>query len=249
MIKAEMDTRQVERDLNRLRGDLDKLSDQSVIEMAQLGSRQLAYRIDPYGLDNKSKDTAEKAIYKDVNKAYDYVGQTFNKLMQLDKNMAYAYMNAIKRNDLDAAERYARKVFVSFKVRNTDSGNHLESVRGSDGRVIHNSPVMGISSDSEIDKIKNQKKVTAGTAKAGWLQAGKSIGSKFRIPRWLTKKYTLGYSNKKKTADGMEVTLINNVTYASEVLTESKVREAVKNAYDNQMSKIKRQIAALTKKF
>lgn len=250
MIRATIDTRSLERKLQELRIQVGKTAEDNLRETAQIGAKQLAIRTEPYGLGTAQKDGLQKGIYRDVNKAYDYIGQTFNTLKRFNKRLAYAFSNAVKANDLAAAERYARQVIDGFEMKTTDSGQHLQDVRSSiDGHVRPNSPVVGISNNAEIDKIASQQLVTAGTAKAGWMQAGKEIGMKARIPVWLRKSARLGYAKFDKNVLRMSITLYNNVRYVSNVITEGKMKAAVDNALKNQMRKLNYQLKNVARRF
>jgi hypothetical protein len=134
-------------------------------------------------------------------------------------------------------------------MESSDDGGHLEDVRNNKGRVGHNAKVMGIANNSEIDKIKHAKVVTAGVSKAGWLQAIISIGAKSRIPAWLRKKDSLGYGTIQRNGWRTVVTLHNRVKYVSNLLPQSKINKVMRTAYLNQIKKLQKQLAALGKNF
>jgi hypothetical protein len=249
MVKARLDDRDLQKKLKQLTKDLNKEAADSIVEMAQIGGRQLALRMEPYGLDQKTKDNLQNVVYKDINKAYDYVGQTFNDLFKINKNIAYAFSRAVKNGDLNAAEKYVKSVRSNFEMRISDGGDHLDSVRDKNGRVGKNAKIMGISNDSEIDSIKTKKVASAGMAKAGWLQAAKSLGSKARIDKFFRKSENLGTSSVDRKQWETVVYLHNKVTYVSNLLTQSKINAAVKNAYTNQVKKLERQLKHIAKKF
>ena len=91
MIRATIDTRSLERKLQELRIQVGKTAEDNLRETAQIGAKQLAIRTEPYGLGTAQKDGLQKGIYRDVNKAYDYIGQTFNTLKRFNKRLAYAF--------------------------------------------------------------------------------------------------------------------------------------------------------------
>lgn len=249
MVKASLDDAQLQKKLKQLTRDLNKKAADSIIEMAQSGGRQLAIRVQPYGLGQKTKDNLQKMVYKDIHKAYDYVGQTFRELYKINKSTAYAFSRAANNGDLKAAEMYAKTVMANFEMQYSDSGQHLDSVRTQNGRVASGAKVMGISNDSEIDNIKAKKVTTAGMAKAGWLQAAKSLGSKARIDKFFRKSENLGTSSVNRRQWETVVYLHNKVTYVSELLTPSTINAAIKNAYTNQVKKLEKQLQYITKKF
>lgn len=250
MIRATSNSKEIEAKLKKLSKELNKEASDTIIEIAQIGGRQLATRIEPYGLTGKAKDIAEKGVYKDINNAYDYVGQTFNTIKKQNLNAAYAFANAIHANDLIAAEKIAKRYISSFSMAQSDTGMHLEKVRNSKGHVSNsNNDVMGIVSNSEIDKIKDTKKITAGISKAGFLQAVRAIGGKGRIPGWLNKSKNLGTGTINKNGWNTTVTLHNFVKYVTNLLTPAKINASVKNAYQNQIKKLEKQLEKMSKNF
>jgi len=249
MIRGSINTNDLKRQLDKLSKEVNKTSKDNIKEIAVIGARQLAIRTEPYGVTNNQKEVLHKSIYKDINKAYDYVGQTFNRLKTFSTSIAYAYANAVHNNDLNAAERYARNYIDGYEMRETDSGNHLDSVRNLKGRVSDDSKVMGLASNAEVESIKKDEVVKAGTAKAGWMQAGRDLSSKFRIVGWLKKSGRLGYSKTTHNIYRTVITLYNDVTYVSNLISDTKIKAAVNNAYRNQIKKIKYQIKAAAQRF
>ena len=251
MFRVTIDTRDLEAKLKKLSKDLNKTAEETITEMAQTGGRQLAFRIEPYGLNSKAEQIAKKAIYKDVNSAYDYVGQTYNEIKKLNPRLAIAYSKAVNDGDLNAAEQYARTAIKQYEMRETDySGAHLDSIRNRKGRVDYNNQrVMGIKNNAEIDTIKTKKSVTAGISKSGWLQAAKDIGAKTRIPSWLRKSKNYGRAQIIRNGWNTIVTLFNDVPYISNLMTPSKVDAALKNAYRNQVKRMEKQLKAITSRF
>lgn len=249
-MKVSMDTKDLNKRLKTLSRDINKAAEETVIEMAQLGSKQLAIRTKPYGITGNSKLTAEKAIFKDVNKVYQNVGVTYNTIKKYNIKKANAYAYAMNHGETQNAENIARSVLGSFRVGNVDSGQRLESNRKSNGRVIVANNPIGVADESQIASIKDQKKISAGLAKSGWIQAGKSIGAKARIPAWLRKSMSgLGSSKTIKAGWKTTVTLINHVRYASDVIKKHQINAAIKNAYKNQVKKMQRQVDSISKRF
>jgi transposase len=251
MIRGQFDSRELDRKLKTLSKDLNKTAEQTVTEIAQIGAKQLAYRMQPWGLNEKAKKVSENAVNKDINRAYDYIGQTYNTLRKVSPRLATAYAVAAREGNFTQAEKYARRVIADYKMRSSDAGAaHLDSVRGRRGRVPStNTNVMGIKSNSEIDNIKVEMVERAGYAKAGWLQAGKNIRAKARIPSWLVKSERLGYGTIMSKGWGTVVTLTNLVTYVSNLLTGQIIANAQAYGIKNQVSKMQRAVNRVAKKF
>lgn len=248
MVTVKIDYKNLEKSLNEFSKALDKEVGTQIVEMAALGSQQLARLTQPYGLATKQKNILESAVYKDVNKAYSGIGKTYNDLRVMDRRKAAAYIKAIKANDLTAAENIIEGVLVNYtEVRNNDDGGYLQSLRNSRGRVETSQP-MNVLDDGVIAKIKKTAILKAGLVKAGFLKAGEMIKSKFRVPKWLRSSENIGTAKVTGSKGKTVVTLTNHVRYASTMITPADINKAVRNAYVNQLKKMKRAIDALAKK-
>jgi hypothetical protein len=215
--------------------------------MAQASTKQLAMRIEPYGLTGKAKDISHKAVFKDVSKVYWTNAQTYNQIKKIDPKKANAYGAAIGKDDFKSAEKIADSVLKSFSIAPLDSGSHLEASRNSRGRVSTASPV-NIGDGDNLEKLKAAKALTAGTAKAGFLQCGEALRSKFRIQKWLKKSPGLGTANINRNGWKTVVEITNRVKYASSVISETKIQQAIRNAYTNTVKRMQKQLEALSKK-
>jgi hypothetical protein len=249
MLKITVDYRDVERSLEKFSKALNKSVEESVIELGQSAAYQLAYRVQPFGVSNKSKEILHKAIYKDVSKAYKTTGTTYADIKLKNPKLAAAYMKAVEANDLRAAERIVDKVLSNYTaVEATDSGDYLQSIRNQKGRVDTDKP-MNLTNEGQIKSLKDKLAPRAGLVKAGFMKAGESLGWKRRVPKWLQNAIPLGSSKILRNGYKTVVTLINHVRYASNVMSDSQAQAAIKNAYNNQIRKLKKQLQALGEKF
>jgi hypothetical protein len=215
-----------------------------VKEFARTGSRQLAMRCEPMGLTGKAKQASEGAISKDVSLAYSSTGRTFAEIRKVSPRKARAYGAAIQKGDFAAAEKIVRSALPDFKeVESTDSGQHLESLRNSRGRVDR-AEIYNLTSEGAVSEIRKEKMRTAGYAKAAWLQSGESIGAKTRIPAWLKKSKVAGRSSFLRRGWNSVATLFNMVLYASSVLPSGKLRAALRTTESN----MRKRIAAVLEK-
>ena len=249
MLKVTIDDSVLKQKLVKLTTDLNKSASDSIIEMAGIAANQLAIRVEPYGTSNKSKTILENAIHKDLNKVYLDNAATYNAIKRINPKLAHAYSAQIRKGNFTNAHEIAAKAIPNMEQSTSDSGNLLESSRNSRGRVGAVSP-MNILDGTSLDVLHAKKVLMSGFTKAGWLQAGKSLGAKTRIPKWLKKNSgTLGSSNIVESGWKTVVTLINHVRYASSVTTPAKINAAVRNAYVNQLKKLQRQVDAIASKF
>jgi hypothetical protein len=247
MVTVKIDYKNLEKSLNEFSQKLDKEVSTQIVEMAALGSKQLAHLVQPYGLGTKQKNILETAVYKDVHKAYSSIGKTYVDLRALDRRKAAAYIKAVKTNDLTTAENIIESELVNYtEVKNSDDGGYLQSLRNSRGRVDTKQP-MNILDDGVIDKIKKTAVLKAGLVKAGFLKAGEMIRSKFRVPKWLRSAENIGTAKVSGSKGKTVVRLTNRVRYASTMITPADINKAIRNAYVNQLRKMKRAIDALAR--
>jgi len=247
-MKIKIDDESLKRDLKKFTQALNKEASESIIEIAQISTKQLAMRIEPYGLTGKAKDISERAIYKDISKVYWTNGQTYNQIKKIDVKLAHAYAAAINDNNPIRAEEIADKAIKNFSIAPLDNGEHLEESRRTSRRRVSKASPVNVGDDQALERFKAAKVLTGGTAKAGFLQAGESLGSKFRIQKWLKKAGGLGTSLIKYDGWKTLVTITNHCSYASEVLSETKIQQAIRNAYTSQIKRLEKQIEALAKK-
>lgn len=228
---------------------LNKDAGDSIVELAQSSARQLAIATEPRGITGKAKEVSEKAVFYDFSKAYDYVGQTYNRLKTINFKTAVAFAKAVQAGNLQQAEKYARKYLGGFEMKTSDDGGHMDRVRNSKGRVRDGAETMGISDNSALQKIAETKSKNIAYSKLAWLQAGRSLGAKTRIPTWMSKGKTYGTARVIRKGWGTVVELYNMISYSTNVLPPSKMKNALRAGYRNHISKLERQINALCKRF
>lgn len=248
MIAIDVNFRDVDRALEKFSKQLSKNVDDSIVELGQIAAYQLAYRVQPFGVSGKSKDILDKAIYKDIAKAYKTTGSTYAEIKLKNPNLAAAYLKAVEANDLREAERIVERVLVDYTaVQNTDDGEYLKSLRNQKGRVDTRKP-MNLTNDGVVSNLKKKLSMRAGLVKAGFMKAGQALGWRRRIPKWLQQSIPLGSAKIIRNGYKTIVTIINHVRYASDVMPEGQIQIAIQNAYRNQLKKLKREIDALAKK-
>jgi len=248
MIRVSIDETELKRQFRRYTLELNKEASSSIVDLAKVGATQLAYRVEPYGITAKAKGILERAIYKDVHKAYSTVGKTYADLKAINPRMAQAYGAAIKEGDNAKAKAIVERILPNYAgIETKNSGQHLEGLRNARGRVTASHP-LNLTSKTELDRLKARYAQTAGIAKSGFLQAGESLGGKGRVQKWLKRGSGLGDSDIVRNGFKTVVTLYNRVRYASNVITESKQQAAIRNAYKNHLKRMEKQMAALASK-
>lgn len=239
MIKVSLQGgKELESSLKRYARAVGMDAEGAVKEYARTGARQLAMRTEPMGLTGKAKRVGEMAVSRDVSLSYASTGRTYNELRKISPRKARAYGAAIEKGDHAAAERVVRATLAGFRdVEATDSGQHLERLRDGKGRV-RRPEIVNLTDEGAVSAIRKEKLLTAGTAKAGWVQAGEAIGSKSRFPAWLRKAASLGSASVLRRGWNTVVTLFNRVRYTSNVLPPAKLRAALKATEANQIKRI-----------
>ena len=239
-MKVTMNSTELTRNLKLFADNINKSAEDTIIELAQLGARQLSLRIQPYGVASNAQKVAEGAVLSDISKAYWNPGRVYANLKKSNLQIANAYIALISDGKLSQAENIARKYIHIIDVRNgDDNGSYLESLRNSKGRVPRSEPI-GLTDRNDLEQLKIKKIITAGVAKAGFLQAADAAGSKTSIPKWLRKTKTWGSSRLVKRGWETICSIINDVPYVSAMLPESVKNAAIANAYQNQIKKMQK---------
>lgn len=248
MITVKMDSKALERNLKEFTKQLGREADQAVIDIARSSCTALASRIQPFGTGTKTKDILEKAIYKDVGRVYWSTGRTYKAIKTINPRLAVAYAEATHQGDTAKASQIASKALGNFPVTTSDTGNRLKAVRNTRGRVNSTNKPVGITDKNSLEHLKAKVVLSAGNAKAGFLQAGASLKAKSRIPAWLRKAGTaLGSSKIVRNGWNTIVTIYNHVKYASNVISESAQQEAIRKGYVNSLRFLEKKIEKLSK--
>lgn len=166
-------------------------------DVARLASERCARSTFPGGTTNKTKESLEKTIYKDINRAYLPV--------PIDKKL------------------------------DSEDGQYLLRHRNARGRVPEGTKQLVINYD-DYDRIRERLVKRAGMAKAGWLQAARELRAKNRIPVWLRKEQNLADVIVKPDY----VIVINKVRYASELITDKQLKNAMENAFTGLIKRAQR---------
>lgn len=119
-----------------------------------------------------------------------------------------------------------RAYLVDNNTEETDDGSYLMSNRNAKGRVsvgLQRKPMKR----ADYEQLKERFVKTAGMVKAGWLQAALQLSPKVRVPAWLRKDQDLADVQITKTS----VTITNKVQYASNLITERQIKNAIINSY------------------
>lgn len=249
MVTIKLNTAGFDRKIASLAREL-KLSQEDILtKVAQTGCRNLASRSQPYGFGSKQKDILQKAVYKDINRAYNDIPQTYNAIKKIDQEKAKQFMYFAINKDYDNAFRVAERTIGVMRVEEAEQGDYLDSVRTTSKRRVRLGvePIVLLNNNS-FDTLKSKFVVSAGTLKASFLSAAQKLGSKAFIQKWLRKG---GLSNvtKTKTSDSFIINVTSLVTYASNHMTPNEIGIAIKDAYRFQQNYLNRQLKAITDRF
>jgi hypothetical protein len=235
MITVKVDIREVQRELEKFKRKIPTITQDFLVDSAKIAARQCAIQTQPYGISNKQRDILQTAVVKDMSKVYWAEGRTYNELKKTSIAVANAFAKAIHEGDLSTAEQIISK-YTQHKFSPTITEESLEDRRSdSSGRVEIDDPVI-VKGTSDLENLKNQKKVSAGYVKSNWLQMVSKLRGSTRIPVWLRKK-----ANNFVQIAKYFVKITNAVDYSSSLISESKLKAIADKA-------IKQNLRALNKK-
>lgn len=174
-------------------------------------------------------DAYWNTITKKLNKTVEEGVQDVARLAaQKCANSTYPSGTSSKTRDTlnNTIYKDVNRAYIVANTDNTDDGDYLLKNRNNKGRVSVGIKRKGISR-AEYERLKEKFVKTAGMAKAGWLQAAQELSPKARVPVWLRKDQKLATVLVTKNS----VTITNNVKYASNLITDGQIRNAIINSY------------------
>jgi hypothetical protein len=225
MVVVNVNTRDLERSLNRLaviaRKDVPELTRQSARRVAV----NLAVATVPFGKDERAKVSVEKAVRKDVSNVYATIPSVMGKL---EENARKAYAAKLHNETPMKVDRFLEANNVSLKTRKAIKPGEYNQKRVR-GRV----------------KVRNQEYVVApnarekflrsafrkvGLAKHGWAHCARVLGGVRGLTGWITRKKGKGVPGRvvtQQSAGQIAFTMTNNIPYVSNLIDKKTIQGAI----------------------
>jgi hypothetical protein len=242
-IQASFDTKRLDRALQaRSRGFKDDFAD----EMDAIGrvvAVSLATSAQPYGVGNNALQKGSAAVQGDIGRIYVTVGQVYNAISDAaDERTAKAFSSAIRRGDQTRAMAIVKANTPEYSlalIGRFDGGALHKARRNKRGRVPKSQRVLLIVTDqASLNKYIKREVDQVGFGKAGWGNCAKAFADKGAtrgLPRWVTRHKNAPCAVMKRVINngaGIEITMVNQVEYAQNLLSASDKSQAVQIAID-----------------
>jgi hypothetical protein len=203
-------------------------------QAGRLCAVSLAFQTQPFGNDEKAEALGKVATYSQIYRVYATPGKAFDDI-QNPKAQA-GFWKAVKASAWDRAKKILNRSGSALKttaIDNFDGGAAHRQLRNNRGRIpTSQKPVMIVRNPSALKTYVASETDKVGQGKGGWATCARILGGVRGIPRWVTKHNSPGQVIENYGTDRTTITLINQVPYASEILSASQKAEAVNIASD-----------------
>ncbi len=195
---------------------------------ARLVAVELARRTQPFGNNATTQKVGQAATARDIYLVYATPGKAWK---DINDSLQDSFWRAVKSSAWDRAARILRRYGSALKgtpIDNFDGGATHRQLRNNQGRIPPSQkPVMIVKDPRKLKSyvLDEQKKV--GEGKGGWATCAKALGGTRGIPGWVSRQNSPGQIAESYKPEISGVTMINQVPYASEILSESEKQIAI----------------------
>lgn len=241
MLEITVDTSGLDAKVIRLAAFTGKTVEEAQIPEARLLGVQMARYTQPFDFGDSSKKLGEGAVERDVRRAF-YVlpndlvanpvmiksGQYAGWLRLFSTTAGVAY--AVQSNNFRVQDS-SQTLYRHHQTLRNRSGNVPKKSGWIDQQARFVAINMWVISQSQFDDYLPFIQKEVGFAKGGWATAIADLGGTRGLPGWVTrhKNKAPGRSIIKK-GENPTVTIINDIDYTSQVLSQSGQRGAIRDA-------------------
>lgn len=201
---------------------------------ARLVAVSLAFQTQPFGDNATSRAVGMAAVDRDIYRVYATPGMVFNDIS--DAGAQSGFWKAVKTSAWDRAQKICSRASARFKsivFQQFDGGQQHRQLRNNQGRIPPSQkPIMVVKNPEAVKSyvLAEQKKV--GFGKGGWASCARALGGTRGIPGWVSRQDAPGMVIENYRSSKSSVAMTNLVPYASEIISESGIRDAIAIAQD-----------------
>jgi len=192
----------------------------------------LATQAQPFGIDEKSEALGKVATNRDIYRVYATPGKAYEDIN--DRGAQAGFWKAVKASAWDRAAKILSKSGNALKltpIDNFDGGAQHRQLRNNRGRIPPSQkPIMVVRNPSALKTYVATETKKVGQGKGGWATCARILGGVRGLPRWITKHGSPGQVLENYGTDRTSITIINQVPYASAIITPSQKSEAIQIA-------------------
>ncbi len=203
-------------------------------QAGRLAAVSCAFQAQPFGIDEKAQALGVVATTRDIYRVYATPGKAYDDIS--DDGAKAGFWKAVKTSEWDRAAKILYRSGSTLKstlIDSFDGGAQHRQLKKNRGRIpASQKPVMVVKNPqqlktyiiSEIDKV--------GFGKGGWAACARALGGTRGIPGWISRQNAPGTVAEDYGAAIMSITMVNQVPYASAILSPAQKKEAVRIAMD-----------------
>jgi hypothetical protein len=213
---------------------VEKSLPQLLRRAGRLCAVSLATSTQPYGIDSEAQLLGQRAVVRDIRKVYALPSDAFPAFP--NPKAGAAFWQAVSAADWPRASGILRRdcpKFANVELRAFDGGAAHKANRNNQGRIAKSQDyVFVVQNPAELKAYINTEFKLVGYAKAGWAACARALGGVSGLPGWITRHKAPGKVEERFGNGVAEIVLVNQVRYATEVLSESQKKVAVGIAGD-----------------
>jgi hypothetical protein len=194
----------------------------------------LATQTQPFGTGNDAQLMGQRAVVRDIRKVYALPSDVFPAFP--NPRAGAAFWQAVQTADWERANGILHRDcprYSNVDVRAFDGGAAHRANRNNRGRIAPTQEyIFVVQNAADLKAYINAEFKLVGYAKAGWAACARALGGVSGLPGWITRQKAPGKVEERFGNGQAEITLVNQVRYATEVLSESQKKAAVQIAGD-----------------
>ncbi len=203
-------------------------------QAARLCAVSAAFQAQPFGIDDKAQALGVVATTRDIYRVYATPGKAYDDIQ--DPGAQAGFWKAVKTSAWDRAAKILNREGSRLKgttIDNFDGGAAHRQLRNGQGRIpASQKPIMVVKDAQKLKSYVVSEIKKVGFGKGGWAACARALGGTRGIPGWISRQGSPGQVIENYGASVMSITLINQVPYASEILSPAQKSEAVRIAMD-----------------
>lgn len=203
-------------------------------QAGRLCAVSLAFQTQPFGDDDKARALGQVATNRDIYRVYATPGKAYEDIS--NPGAQAGFWKAVKASAWDAAQKILRRegnVLRTTAIDNFDGGAQHRQLRNNQGRIPPSQKaVMIVKNPSALKTYVATETAKVGYGKSGWATCAWILGGVRGIPGWITRHNAPGQAEESYGTERTTITLINQVPYASEILSGPQKQEAVSIAVE-----------------
>ncbi len=203
-------------------------------QAGRLAAVSLAFQTQPFGDSEVSEALGKVATNRDIYKVYTTPGKAYDDIKNTNQGAAKGFWKAVTARQWDRARKILAKsgnILKFTQIQPFDGGAQHRQLRNNRGRITGaQKPVMIVQDVSRLRSYVDVETKKVGYGKGGWATCARALGGIRGIPRWVTKHNSPGTVIENYGTDRTSITLINQVPYASSILSPAGKAEAVRIA-------------------